>query len=103
MFRRILTLTILTAAFSLSGPVLSTADACPMCKEANESDDNLPKAYMYSILFMLSVPAMVISGFGVGVYRLSKQRDAMELPGADDLTGDHHQGPADLDETDPVS
>ena len=29
--------------------------ACPMCKMALETDDPQPKAYMYSILFMLGM------------------------------------------------
>ena len=56
----------------MSGGV-SSASACPMCKEANDADDPRPKAYMYSILFMLAVPATVFTGFGVGFYRLSKR------------------------------
>lgn len=44
----------------------TTASACPMCKAANEapqpdgtgmSDPNMrPRAYMYSIFFMMSMP-----------------------------------------------
>ena len=47
-----------------------------MCQQANESEKDLPRAYMYSILFMLAVPATVFTGFSVGFYRLSKQRAA---------------------------
>ena len=39
-----------------------TADACPNCKVANEDDDRKPRAYMYSILFMLAMPTMVFTG-----------------------------------------
>ena len=66
----------------LAMPALSgTATACPMCKNANEdglADNaaNLPMAYMYSIIFMLSVPATVLTGFGVGFYRLSKKQQS---------------------------
>ena len=61
----------------------SPASACPMCKLANESDSRLPTAYMYSILFMLGMPATVLSGFSVGFWRLSRkaarlQREAAE-------------------------
>lgn len=53
--------------------------ACPMCKVANESEgDARPRAYMYSILFMLSVPAMLTAGFGIGFYRLSKRRQGTD-------------------------
>ncbi len=59
------------------------ASACPMCKLANESDNRLPRAYMYSILFMIGMPMTVLSGFSIGFWRLSRkatqlQREAME-------------------------
>lgn len=53
-----------------------TASACPMCKEANEKDSNLPRAYMYSILFMMSMPAIVFTGFGIKLYRLHRVAQA---------------------------
>ena len=55
----------------------SAAVACPGCKTANETDDLRPRAYMYSILFMLGMPATVFTGFGIAFYRLSK-RAALE-------------------------
>ncbi len=67
------------------------ASACPMCKLANESDNRLPRAYMYSILFMIGMPMTVLSGFSIGFWRLSRkaaqlQREAMEqsVAGASD-------------------
>jgi hypothetical protein len=54
------------------------ADACPMCKTANETDDAKPRAYMYSILFMLSMPAMVFSGFSIAFYRLSRKSQLVQ-------------------------
>ncbi|MEX1229977.1 MAG: hypothetical protein WEB58_07040 [Planctomycetaceae bacterium] len=50
-----------------------SASACPMCKAANETQSHLPRAYQYSILFMLAMPAMIFSGIGVGLYRMSKR------------------------------
>ena len=58
---------------------LSTAVACPSCKAANESDTRRPRAYMYSILFMLAMPATVFTGFGVSFYRLSKKAQQEQL------------------------
>jgi hypothetical protein len=61
-----------------------------MCAAANESEqtDVQPRAYMYSILFMLAMPATITTVFGMSFYRLSKQRDdeqiGAELP--DDTT-----------------
>ncbi|MEZ6040898.1 MAG: hypothetical protein R3C20_10350 [Planctomycetaceae bacterium] len=51
----------------------SSANACPSCKAANESDSRLPQAYMYSILFMLAMPATVFAGFGISFYRLTRK------------------------------
>lgn len=58
---------------ALLGPAVSQVQACPMCAKANEADDNRPKAYMYSILFMMAMPAVIFTGFGIGFYRLNKQ------------------------------
>jgi hypothetical protein len=63
----------------------ATVAACPMCKVANEDapavgpdglpyDTNArPRAYMYSILFMLSMPALLLSGFGIAFYRMTRR------------------------------
>ena len=56
--------------------LLLTADValgCPMCKQAAESDPRLPKAFMVSIVFMMSVPFALVTGFGVAFWRLSKR------------------------------
>lgn len=50
--------------------------ACPMCAETVAADDHLPRAYMYSIVFMLAMPAMVFTGFGIGIYRAVNKADA---------------------------
>ena len=60
------------------------ADACPMCKYANENNQQSeaermrPKAYMYSILFMLAMPATVLTGFGIGFWRLSRRQSQQQ-------------------------
>lgn len=63
----------------------ATVTACPMCKVANEDapavgadgrplDTNArPRAYMYSILFMLSMPVTLLSGFGIAFYRMTRR------------------------------
>lgn len=71
----LLSLFLLTGA-CLFSPATETAQACPMCKAATEDDADLPRAYMYSILFMLAVPATIFSGIGVSLYRLNKQENA---------------------------
>lgn len=66
----------------------SVAQACPMCAETVAADDNLPKAYMYSIIFMLTMPAMVFTGFGVAIYRAVKKHESATgaLPEPDDVS-----------------
>jgi len=94
MRRRVLA-TVATIALLGLAPV-SQAMACPMCKLANESkqgneEENLrPRAYMYSILFMLSMPATLTAGFSLAFYRLWKKgQEQLAFDAADsDLPGD---------------
>ena len=86
MRRMILAAGLVFGALSFS-PNLPTAAACPMCKYANEEGDGTagrsavenarPKAYMYSILFMLSMPAALTSIFGLSFYRLHRKQQAL--------------------------
>ncbi len=46
-----------------------------MCKQLNETDNSKPRAYMYSIAFMLAMPAMLISGFGVAFFKMIKREE----------------------------
>jgi hypothetical protein len=73
---RILTI---VAALLLCLMAARPASACPMCKLAAESDSRLPKAYMYSILFMMGMPGTILTGFGVGFWRLSRKAARMQL------------------------
>jgi hypothetical protein len=89
----------LSAGLLLSLSAATPASACPMCKLANESDSRLPRAYMYSILFMLGMPASVLGGFSIGFWRLSRiaahlQQEAAEqaLAGASDPAVQATQG-----------
>lgn len=77
-------LRFLVLALVLFGGVLATTPvvACPMCQVANEDDTtdtdlSRPRAYMYSILFMLAMPATLFTAFGISFYRLSQKRTAM--------------------------
>ncbi|MBI5760342.1 MAG: hypothetical protein HZA46_17645 [Planctomycetales bacterium] len=73
MFRRCL----VAAATILIAALPQVVWACPMCAETVAADDNLPKAYMYSILFMMGMPAILASGFGFAFYRLVKKQQAL--------------------------
>ena len=72
MFRPFIVVAALIAMFFVFA-VVDVAEACPMCKAATEADANLPRAYMYSIIFMLAVPGTIFTGFGIGLYRLNKR------------------------------
>lgn len=67
---------LLAVTFFVSSP--NSASACPMCKAAAEQDENQPKAYMYSILFMLAMPAVIFGSFGYGLYRMNQRENELE-------------------------
>lgn len=81
--RRVFKIAILLAGVGLFGSSAATsAYACPMCKDAVEASGNaVPRAYMYSILFMLGVPATVLTSFSIGIYRLSKLQPPVDFEG----------------------
>ena len=85
-WRTWLMVALLTGAFSLG--TVQTARACPMCKAAITTSDRRPRAFMYSILFMLAMPATIFTGFSIGFYRLSRRRDAdnASIPADDDTS-----------------
>ncbi len=66
MLRRCFLALALLWGCGMIGPLAETAQACPMCKVANEQDSLLPRAYMYSILFMLGMMFSVGGSVGVG-------------------------------------
>ncbi|QDT40882.1 hypothetical protein Pan241w_09410 [Gimesia alba] len=72
LIRSCLLASALLGLFS-SPAVISQAAACPMCKQLNETDDQKPRAYMYSITFMLTMPAILLSGFGVAFYKMNRR------------------------------
>jgi hypothetical protein len=51
--------------------VPTLAEACPLCSQALSGQSkygNLPMAYMWSILFMMSMPFILIGSFGTYMY-----------------------------------
>jgi hypothetical protein len=54
----------------------ASAQACPMCNQSIAEEDLLPHAYMYSILFMLAMPAVVFTGIGSVIYLQVRKRYA---------------------------
>ena len=73
--RRVIKAAIFTMALVI-GLGGTSANACPNCKFANETEDNRPRAYMYSILFMIGMPATIFTGFGISFYRMVKKAEA---------------------------
>ena len=81
---------VLTGVLALANCGFSTASACPMCKAANEapqpdgtslSDPSLrPRAYMYSIFFMMSMPPVAGGLIALAIYRDVKK--AQTVPAA---------------------
>lgn len=84
--RRWIFAAVATAGLFGFAPTVPQASACPLCKLANESkqateEENLrPKAYMYSILFMLSMPFSLTAAFSFGFYRAWKKAQAEQGP-----------------------
>lgn len=70
----------------------SQAMACPSCKNANETDSRRPMAYMYSILFMLAMPATIASCFGIAFYRMSRREMLAQQAAETVMEQDHHVG-----------
>jgi hypothetical protein len=77
-------LSILALAVCGFGLVAATAHACPMCSQSIAEEDLLPHAYMYSILFMLGMPAMVFGGIGTAIF-LKYRKYSAQVPGSEPL------------------
>jgi len=54
------------------------AVACPMCSQSIAKEDAIPRAYMFSILFMLSMPALVLSGLAFIIVRAVRKHNAAQ-------------------------
>lgn len=67
--------TSITLLLALAAVFLTSSDAvaCPMCKLALESDDPQPRAYMFSILFLLIMIGTMFSLVTVLLIWLSRR------------------------------
>ena len=84
--------TLALVAFLLVALSAGELVACPMCAESvagetvsadGSPQPNLPRAYMWSIFFMLGMPAVVFGVLGGMVVRAIRAADAAhELPGS---------------------
>ena len=73
MLRRCALLAVAAGAMWMGSA--TSAQACPSCKEANQTDNRLPMAYQASILFMLGMPLTLATCFGIGLYRMNKAQE----------------------------
>jgi hypothetical protein len=77
----------------------AVAWACPMCNQTIAEDAALPRAYMYSILFMLGMPATVFSCLGIAIFKKFQAHDAgsegLPLEARDDMADPRLAGVAD--------
>ena len=85
----------LVAAVVISLAMAAPVSACPMCKLAAESSLRQPRAYMFSILFMMGMPMMLTTGFGIAFYRLSRQAERMRQEEAERLAAENEEAPSD--------
>jgi LytS/YehU family sensor histidine kinase len=85
----------LVAAVVISLATAAPVSACPMCKLATESSLRQPRAYMFSILFMMGMPMMLTTGFGIVFYRLSRQAERMRQEEAERLAAENEEAPSD--------
>jgi hypothetical protein len=74
LIRRLAVALLIAVTFTVA---TSDASACPNCKFANNKVR--AQAYMYSILFMLSMPATLFAGFSFTFYRLWKKQQLQNL------------------------
>jgi hypothetical protein len=75
------------AAILLS--VTDAAWACPTCKDSVAQNDpqyqSMAAGYYYSILFMMSMPFIIVTTFGTFAYRSVKKAQAQRDAAADHL------------------
>ena len=75
------------AALTLALLVLLAGDAsaCPTCKEnlaADPAAANIVRGYFYSILFMLSMPPLILSGLSLYFYYEVRKARALQAKAA---------------------
>ena len=72
------------ALLAIAGTSLfaTAAHACPMCNQSIAEQNSLPHAYMYSIIFMLTMPAVVFTGIGSFIF-FQFRKAAAALPSSE--------------------
>jgi hypothetical protein len=80
MHRRLKQLFLVCVAVGVTFLLSAAAQACPLCSQSIAEEDALPHAYMYSILFMLAMPAVVFTGIGSAIYMQCRKSTAADAP-----------------------
>jgi hypothetical protein len=74
-----------------------TASACPGCKDALAANDNqggnLVAGYFWSILFMMSMPFILVASFGGSMYLSVRRARAQQAAQAQQLATDQQSAP----------
>ena len=72
-----------------------------MCSQSIAEENLLPHAYMYSIIFMLAMPATVFTGFGTAIflkYRKFNAEQQVGIAGDDLVVSNTVRGDARIDD-----
>jgi hypothetical protein len=80
MHRRLKLIVLVCLAVGATWFLSAAAQACPLCSQSIAEEDSLPHAYMYSILFMLAMPAVVFTGIGSVIYMQCHKPAAVDDP-----------------------
>ncbi len=65
---------VVLAAVALVLMLHGVAAACPTCKDSvSETDPNMVQGYFWSILFMMSMPFLILAGLGAYFYLLIRR------------------------------
>lgn len=85
---RILRMACLVVALAAVFAAPRSSVACPTCKDGMAANDpeheHMVKGYFYSILFMMGMPYLLLSSFGLYMYlevRKARGRDAAKMGG----------------------
>jgi uncharacterized membrane protein len=87
MLKRLFTSQTAVLCVALLAVALFAAEAaaCPTCKESladNPNGQSMAAGYYYSILFMMSMPFIILTTFGSFAYRSVKRAQAEREAGA---------------------
>ena len=78
-------LLLVAVALALLACFADTAHACPTCKENLAGDPeaaNIVRGYFFSILFMLSMPPLILSGLSLYFYYEVRKARALQAKAA---------------------